>query len=72
MSNPWAACGGPCSPVESPVYAFVVVKVSCPYFDILNLAFLMQVVLSALVSCLLPLQLGFKHFQAKFSLLRSK
>jgi len=30
---------------------------------ILNLTFLMQVILSATLSCLLPLQLGFKGFQ---------
>jgi len=30
---------------------------------ILNLKFLMQVVLSAALSRLLPLQLGFEHFQ---------
>jgi len=48
---------------------FVVAKLSdvlttCPYFDnILNLTFLMQVVFSATLSRLLPLQLGFERFQ---------
>jgi len=49
---------------------FVVVKLSdiltaCPYFDnILILTFLMQVVFSATLSRLLPLQLGFERFNA--------
>jgi len=48
---------------------FAVVKLSdilttCPYCDnILNLTFLMQLVFSATLSRLLPLQLGFEHFQ---------
>jgi len=83
MSNPQAACG--------PVEGFVrprssVVKVSHIYVGILttciliilNLTFWMQVVLSATLSRLLPLHLGFERIQyisliryAKCSLLRS-
>jgi len=33
----------------------------------MNLTFLMQVVLSATLSVLLPLQLGFEHFQYNLS-----
>ena len=70
------------SPVEGfarPTLGFAVVKVvyiltTCRYFDVIfNLTSLMQVVLSAILSRLLPLQLWFEGFQyirwAKFSLL---
>ena len=50
------------------VEVFAVVKISCilttcPCFDNLNWTFLMQVILSATLSRLLPLQLGSEHFQ---------
>jgi len=72
-----------CGPVEGfmqPSLGFChskrILHTSCPCFNNLDLTFLLQVVLSATLSCLLPLQLGFKHFQdisfTKFSLLRSK
>jgi len=65
--GPRAACG----PVEGFVRSslvFAVVKVSCILttclcFDFLNLTFLMQEILSAILSRLLLLQLGFEHFQ---------
>jgi len=54
-------------PTRGPVSVFVVVKVSymlttCPYFDNLECDILMQVVLSATSSRLLPLQSGLKRF----------
>jgi len=39
------------------------VLTTSPYFDNLELTFLMQVVLNATLSRLLPLQLGFERFQ---------
>jgi len=50
------------------VDVFAVVKISCilttcPCFDNLNLTFLKQVILSASLSRLLPLQLGSECFQ---------
>jgi len=36
---------------------------TCPYLYIFNLTFLTQVVLSAISSCLLPLQLWFESCQ---------
>jgi len=49
---------------------------TCPYFDNFEFDILMQVVLGATLSCLLPLQLGFECFRyiclTKFSLFRSK
>jgi len=60
MSNPRAACG----PVEGfvrPTLVFAVVKVSCilivcPYFDNFEFDILLQVVYSAALSRVLPLQ----------------
>jgi len=49
---------------------------TCPYFDNFEFDILMQVVLGATLSRMLPLQLGFECFQyiclTKFSLFRSK
>jgi len=66
MSNPRAACG----PVEGfvrPSLDVAVVKVShilttCPYFNNFKFDILTQVVLSAALSRLLPVQLGFECF----------
>jgi len=59
----------PCRRFGAARHVFVVVKLSdtlttCPYFDnIVNLTFLMEVVFSATLSRLLPLQLGVVRFQ---------
>jgi len=60
VSNPRAAC--------YPVQVFALVKESyilttCPYSDNLEFDILMEVVLSATLSRLLPLQLGVERFQ---------
>ena len=44
-------------------FSFAVVKVSCIMFDNLELDVFDADVLSATLSCLLPLQLGFDHFK---------
>jgi len=67
MSNPRAACGHS-KVLCGPVWVFAVVKVSYilttyPYFDNFDIDVLMQVILSATLSRLLPLQLGFERFQ---------
>jgi len=51
-----------------PVWVFAAVEVAyilptCPYFDNLEFAILMQVALSVTSSRLLPLHLGFERFQ---------
>jgi len=67
MSNPWPTCGLAEGFVQSSL-VFAVVKYPiglltiCPYI-VLNLIHLLQVVLSATLSRLLLLQLGFKRFQ---------
>jgi len=68
MSNPRAAteCGPvggfvrPCLSFRNSISSSHTDNLS--YFDNLELTFLMQVVLSANSSRLLPLQLGFEHF----------
>ena len=74
MSNTWPGSRAVCGPVEGFVRASFgfhcnksnYILTICAYFDILinfNLTFLMQAVLSAILSCLLPLQLWFERFQ---------
>jgi len=68
MPNPRPACG----PVEGfvqPSLGFRCSKstlwllTTCPYFDNLQFDIFLQVVLSATLSLMLPLQLGFERFQ---------
>jgi len=67
MFKPQAACG-PDEDFVCPVWVFAAVEVAyilptCPYFDNLEFAILMQVALSVTSSRLLPLHLGFERFQ---------
>jgi len=61
MSSPWAACG----PVEGFVPPSLGFRSGFAVLlsTILSSTFLMQVAFSATLSRMLPLQLGFEHFQ---------
>jgi len=63
MSNLHATSKVFCSPVSCSEVSYILGTQSFLILIILNFTFLMQVFVSAVLSCLLPLQLQFKGFE---------